>query len=1157
MSGPGFQNPLLFQVQILINGVWNDISQYVYQRDGFQITGGKQEEGDTAQPAQLTCTLDNRDGSFSPNNASGQFYPYLQRNVKIQAAVTVTSSTGNFYSGFRFTGKVAEWPPEGDISQQDIFVQITANGPLRQVNQGGGKGSALTRYYNVLDAPYTPIAYWPCEEDPDANILGAGIEGGQDMQVTAGTPLFKAVSDFNGSAPIAVINKSTWTANTGSFGASGDDVFTTPGPGQWVSPITGNVTVKLKGPGGGGQGGNTGSQGGGGGESASTTTMPVTAGTTYNFYVGVPGNGGFPTTSTSADGGDGDFTWFTGDSGTTIQANGGKGGGTNGGIGGTGSTAPTHFNGGNGFNVASSGGGGSSAGDSAAGNNATSNIGASAPAGGGHGGDGYGTVNIRAAQIPGGGGGGGRVGGVGAPFGFAGFAGAPGKVEIIYSAPSQANTNVIRWIMKIPSWGGNPGKVLLNAETGGTVKSVRVKYQKGGKLELIGYSGTAGTGSVLFDSGNITINADGQTIMCSIELQNSGANIAWTFRTIIPGNKSLNSSTTGTLTTASCGNVTSVTVSPNADITKTALGHISVQYALIALTKVSNALNGHDQELGIDRFLRLADEEALGAQVEFNEGADHWGFETATPNFLTGDNSTFDTSIGTWTGAGNDSIGRVTTPVHSGAGALRLISTAAGDMAAAHCTAANILTQGLACTPGNQIRVTAWFRATTTARNVETAVDFYTSAGAFVSTLTGPPVTNTTTGWVLATCQLIAPATAAFCRANVKVLATGAASEAHIVDDVYLANMSTGAGIQSWVPTNGSLAQSPTAVNGSWPSVGSWSLLLTAAGGAGQWFASAPGGLNGQPVNIGDTVSAAADCYTPTVLGAVQITINWYTSGGTYISTSAGPTYASAAGEVFTVSVSAQAPANAAFFNVNVADNETVAANTLLYIDNVRVHPRMGVQTTKALSDFMKEIETLDQGILKEARELWGMKYRTRIRLINQSPAVTLDYNQQHLADVLKPVVDDFKTKNDITVKRHKGSKVRVTLTQGSMSVQEPPNGVGRASKRVKVVAAADQQLAALAAQLLALGTTSDERYPTVTVELARAEVANMLAALASVEIGDMIQIINLPFWYPNATAKQLVIGYTESITPFNWQITWNCIPYAPYIQVATSLRRW
>jgi hypothetical protein len=28
-------------------------------------------------------------------------------------------------------------------------------------------------------------------------------------------------------------------------------------------------------------------------------------------------------------------------------------------------------------------------------------------------------------------------------------------------------------------------------------------------------------------------------------------------------------------------------------------------------------------------------------------------------------------------------------------------------------------------------------------------------------------------------------------------------------------------------------------------------------------------------------------------------------------------------------------------------------------------------------------------------------------------------------------------------------------------------------------------------------------------------------------------------------------------LAPYDWQITWNCRPFSPYVQVTSSIRRW
>src|SRR5262245_7846712 len=131
------QTILPLKVELLINGVWTDISTYVYTRDSIVIQAGSSDKSSKPNPAQCQLTLNNRDGRFTPGS-SGALAAwggnYLVRNTQIRVSVNgVSSVTANTYTGFRFWGTVPDWPPTSDISGNDVYVQITASGPLRQI----------------------------------------------------------------------------------------------------------------------------------------------------------------------------------------------------------------------------------------------------------------------------------------------------------------------------------------------------------------------------------------------------------------------------------------------------------------------------------------------------------------------------------------------------------------------------------------------------------------------------------------------------------------------------------------------------------------------------------------------------------------------------------------------------------------------------------------------------------------------------------------------------------------------------------------------------------------------------------------------------------------------------------------------------------------
>lgn len=551
-------------------------------------------------------------------------------------------------------------------------------------------------------------------------------------------------------------------------------------------------------------------------------------------------------------------------------------------------------------------------------------------------------------------------------------------------------TNVIRGVLWVPSKGGNDMAAYVQINTNSTVASVIwLYYRKGGKLQMRIMNNSNHN---VVDTGQIAFGVDGVPIMWSIELVQSGGNINWALRTITPGATSLLGSTTGSVA-GTVSYVTQVILNNSKTIYLAAMAHVSVQNALIPLTTVSGHLNGHTNEISVDRLIRIANEQAMGAEIRYAEGSDHW---------------------------------------------------------------------------------------------------------AFAST------------------------------------------------------------VQGWTGTNATIAQS--GVVGPWTDGSVTGLVITASGGAGLWGATSPTGTSGQPVIAGDIVTANADLYSPTtVLNQARISILWYNAAGTFLSQSNGPARALPAGggQFNLFQVKGTAPATAAFFAIQAADNETDTTGTVMWVGNVRVAPQMGPQTAKEIHEIAKEIERLDRGILEEAKDLWGLGYATRISLINQSPSLTLNYATAQISGILQPVQDNFLTENHVIVHRKKGSKVEVVLNSGVMSIQEPPSGVGRKKRHHRVIANDDAQLAALAAHLLTIGTDSNERYPVVSVDMRRPAVANLFSAIGGLLVGQYIQITNLPFWYPSSTAKQLMIGYTETLTQYTWTIDWNCRPENPFEIIATALRRW
>lgn len=208
----------------------------------------------------------------------------------------------------------------------------------------------------------------------------------------------------------------------------------------------------------------------------------------------------------------------------------------------------------------------------------------------------------------------------------------------------------------------------------------------------------------------------------------------------------------------------------------------------------------------------------------------------------------------------------------------------------------------------------------------------------------------------------------------------------------------------------------------------------------------------------------------------------------------------------------------------------------------------MGPQADDTLAAVLQQIEATDGGLLYETRSQFGLGYRTLASMQDQASAFTLDYSAKQLFAPLSPVTDATLTRNDVTLTNYDGYSVRAYLASGARSIQNPPNGVGTGYEYTGSVSCTDHsQVSALAQQLLNSGTVSDPRYPTVAVNLARTTTAALFSAVPSAGIGDYLTVANLPAYGGASVQKQLIWGWTETIGKFEWTITFNTVPEAPF----------
>jgi hypothetical protein len=100
----------------------------------------------------------------------------------------------------------------------------------------------------------------------------------------------------------------------------------------------------------------------------------------------------------------------------------------------------------------------------------------------------------------------------------------------------------------------------------------------------------------------------------------------------------------------------------------------------------------------------------------------------------------------------------------------------------------NAGTSGIPVTVGTTYTAMGWSQAAQTARSVGVNINWYNSAGTFVSTTTGTTTPNSTSGWTQVTVTGVAPATAAYAAVGLIVLATAVPGEIHYWDEMLFAD---------------------------------------------------------------------------------------------------------------------------------------------------------------------------------------------------------------------------------------------------------------------------------------------------------------------------------------------------------------------------------
>ncbi|WNI19178.1 hypothetical protein [Actinacidiphila sp. ITFR-21] len=209
----------------------------------------------------------------------------------------------------------------------------------------------------------------------------------------------------------------------------------------------------------------------------------------------------------------------------------------------------------------------------------------------------------------------------------------------------------------------------------------------------------------------------------------------------------------------------------------------------------------------------------------------------------------------------------------------------------------------------------------------------------------------------------------------------------------------------------------------------------------------------------------------------------------------------------------------------------------------------VGAQAMDTFLSVVTSAAQADEGMLCEAREFLGLRYRGRASLYDQPSALDLPYvaTPQALMVPLRPVDDLQGVRNDSTVTRLDGSSGRSVIATGPLSTQDPPAGIGTGyDEDVTLNLHTDGQAALHAGWRTHLGTWDEARFPEVNISLEKNPA--LIPAAVRIDTGSRIRITPpLLKQLPPDPIDQLVLGYEENISQFSWRLAFACQPYGPY----------
>jgi hypothetical protein len=198
----------------------------------------------------------------------------------------------------------------------------------------------------------------------------------------------------------------------------------------------------------------------------------------------------------------------------------------------------------------------------------------------------------------------------------------------------------------------------------------------------------------------------------------------------------------------------------------------------------------------------------------------------------------------------------------------------------------------------------------------------------------------------------------------------------------------------------------------------------------------------------------------------------------------------------------------------------------------------------QSVVEALRDVESTEGGVLYDRAD-GNVGFHNRSHRYQQTPAVTLDMASQHVGSDYSPKLDRSTLVNDATVENP-------TTGESARAVDEDSRDeYGIATSSSRSLADTYDPLLQKAYWQLASYAEPRNRVPSLTVDvLAHQGLTPSAQTLLGITVGDLLAVTNAPSQSDTTSPSYFVEGYTETIGPESYEITFNLSPTYPYLNV-------